>query len=155
MGFISQSTHWTPWKYLIRYIIVSRTVSIFSCHNASCNILRICFYGNEMTTCLINDQLNDKKRCQFWAKKRFLKVGSYLGKLAKPKFGHMYRELDSMSELSGFVYIKSHVTLHVKSKAQKVNCYHVLSVRAGCFLWQPVMRVWQRSEGKNTPKELT
>ena len=26
-----------------------------------------------------------------------------------------------MSELSGFVYIKSHVTLHVKSKAQKVN----------------------------------
>ena len=31
-------------------------------------------------------------------------------------------ELDSMSELSGFVYIKSHVTLHVKSKAQKVNC---------------------------------
>ena len=28
---------------------------------------------------------------------------------------------DSMSELSGFVYIKSHVTLHVKSKAQKVN----------------------------------
>ena len=37
-------------------------------------------------------------------------MGSYLGKLAKPKFGHMYRELDSMSELSGFVYIKSHVT---------------------------------------------
>ena len=30
-------------------------------------------------------------------------------------------ELDSMSELSGFVYIKSHVILHVKSKAQKVN----------------------------------
>ena len=29
-------------------------------------------------------------------------------------------ELDSMSELSGFVYIKSQVTLHVKSKAQKV-----------------------------------
>ena len=26
-----------------------------------------------------------------------------------------------MSELSGFVYIKSHVILHVKSKAQKVN----------------------------------
>ena len=30
-------------------------------------------------------------------------------------------ELNSMSELSGFVYIKSHVILHVKSKAQKVN----------------------------------
>ena len=29
-------------------------------------------------------------------------------------------ELDSMSELSGFIYIKSQVTLHVKSKAQKV-----------------------------------
>ena len=27
-----------------------------------------------------------------------------------------------MSELSGFVYIKSHVILHVQSKAQKVNC---------------------------------
>ena len=27
-----------------------------------------------------------------------------------------------MSELSGFVYIKSHVTPHVKSKAQKLNC---------------------------------
>ena len=35
----------------------------------------------------------------------------------------MYCELDSMmSELSGFVYIRSHVTLHVNSKAQKVNC---------------------------------
>ena len=34
-------------------------------------------------------------------------------------------ELDSMSELSGFVYIKSHVTLHVKSKAQKVNCLEI------------------------------
>ena len=30
-----------------------------------------------------------------------------------------------MSELSGFVYIKSHVTLHVKSKAQKVNCLEI------------------------------
>ena len=31
-------------------------------------------------------------------------------------------ELTSMSELSGFVYIKIHVILHVNSKAQKVNC---------------------------------
>ena len=42
-------------------------------------------------------------------------------KFPKPKFGHMCCELDSMSELSGFVYIKSHVILHVNSKAQKVN----------------------------------
>ena len=33
-------------------------------------------------------------------------------------------ELDSMSELSGFVYIKNHMTLQVKSKAQKVNSYY-------------------------------
>ena len=42
-------------------------------------------------------------------------------KFPKSKFGHMCCELDSMSELSGFVYIKSHMTLRVKSKAQKVN----------------------------------
>ena len=47
-------------------------------------------------------------------------------KLPKPKFGHMCRELDSMSELSGFGCIKSHVTLHVKSEAQKVNCVYLL-----------------------------
>ena len=47
-------------------------------------------------------------------------------KLPKPKFGHMCRELDSMSELSGFGYIKSHVTLHVKSEAQKLNCVYLL-----------------------------
>ena len=48
-------------------------------------------------------------------------MGSYLRKFPKPKFEHMCCELDSMSELSGFVYIKSHVKLHVKSKAQKVT----------------------------------
>ena len=37
-------------------------------------------------------------------------------------------ELDSMSELSGFVYIKSHVILHVKCKAQKVNYMLLLMV---------------------------
>ena len=42
-------------------------------------------------------------------------------KFPRPKFGHMCCELDSMSELSGFVDIKSHVILHVKYKAQKVN----------------------------------
>ena len=37
-------------------------------------------------------------------------------------------ELDSMSELSGFVYIKNHVILHVKSKAQKVNFWEFLGI---------------------------
>ena len=32
-----------------------------------------------------------------------------------------------MSELSRFVYIKSHVTLLVKASAQKVNCLSVAS----------------------------
>ena len=34
-----------------------------------------------------------------------------------------------MSELSGFVYIKNHAILHVKSKAQKVNywSYYITS----------------------------
>ena len=40
-------------------------------------------------------------------------------KLPKPKFGHMCCELDSMSELSGLGNVKSHVTLHVKSEAQR------------------------------------
>ena len=52
----------------------------------------------------------------------FLEVGQlFKKKYPKPKFGHMCCELDSMSEFSGFVYIKSHMTLHVNSKAQKVN----------------------------------
>ena len=51
-----------------------------------------------------------EERCQFWAKKRFLKVGSYLRKISKAEICTHVRELDSMSELSGFVYIKSHVT---------------------------------------------
>ena len=39
--------------------------------------------------------------------------------------GHYLRTyvwLSRMSELSRFVYIASHVTLHVKSNAEKVNC---------------------------------
>ena len=31
-----------------------------------------------------------------------------------------------MSELSRFVYVKSRVTLHVKSNAEKVNCWEGL-----------------------------
>ena len=33
--------------------------------------------------------------------------------------------LTRMSELSRFVYIRSHVTLHVKPNAETVNCMHV------------------------------
>ena len=50
-------------------------------------------------------------------------------KLPKPKFGHVCCELDSMSEYSGFGYIKSHVTLHVKSEAQKVNCVYISVIK--------------------------
>ena len=52
-------------------------------------------------------------------------MGSYLRKISKAEICTHVREFDSMSELSGFVYLKSHVTLHVKlhvkSKAQKEN----------------------------------
>ena len=34
-----------------------------------------------------------------------------------------------MSKLSGFGYIKSHVTLHVKSEAQKVNCVYISVIK--------------------------
>ena len=50
-----------------------------------------------------------------------LESGKLFKKNLKPNFGHMCCELDTMSELSRFVYIKSYVILHVKSKAQKVN----------------------------------
>ena len=43
----------------------------------------------------------------------FLESWQLFKKISK---GFMCCELDSMSELSRFVYIKSHVTLHVKSK---------------------------------------
>ena len=39
-----------------------------------------------------------------------------------------YVWLIRMSELSGFVYIVSHVTLHVKSNAEKVN-YHAQQLK--------------------------
>ena len=43
------------------------------------------------------------------------------GKLCEKICQFMCYELDAMSELSGFVYTKGHLTLHVKSKAQRVN----------------------------------
>ena len=44
---------------------------------------------------------------------------SYL--LATPSHYVLYVRSSRMSELSRFVYMKSHVTLHVKASAQKVN----------------------------------
>ena len=38
------------------------------------------------------------------------------------KFVQCSAWLTRMSELSRFVFIKGHVTLHVKSNAKKVNC---------------------------------
>ena len=71
-----------------------------------------------MTTCLINDQINDKRKMSILSEETLLESGKLLKKF------HICCELDSMSELSGFVYIKNHVILHVKFKAQKVNCYN-------------------------------
>ena len=75
-----------------------------------------------MTTCLINDQINDKRKMSILSEDTLLESGKLLKKF------HICCELDSMSELSGFVYIKNHVILHVKSKAQKVNLVALLFV---------------------------
>ena len=40
-------------------------------------------------------------------------------KISKPKFGSWVAE--PMSELSELIYIKSHMTLHVKSNAEHVD----------------------------------
>ena len=42
--------------------------------------------------------------------------GIIKNKMPKPKFVYGYWVVDSMSKLSRFVYIKSHVTLHVKGE---------------------------------------
>ena len=47
---------------------------------ASCNILRICFNGSEMTTCLINDQLNDKRKISILNEETFLESGKLFTK---------------------------------------------------------------------------
>ena len=74
-----------------------------------------------MTTCLTHDQINDKRQMPILSEETFLESG----KLIKRNF--QSRNLDTcaasstLSELLWFVYIKSHMTLHVKSKAQKMN----------------------------------
>ena len=91
---IDRSMHLTPWKYLIRYITVRRTRSIIPCRNASCNILRICFNGSEMTTCLINDQINDKRKMSILSEDTLLESG----KLFKKNF--QSRSLDTCAASS-------------------------------------------------------
>ena len=82
----------------------------------------IYFNGSEVTTCLIHNQINDTRKMSILSEETLLESRRlFKKKLPKPKFGVVCCELNSMSVLSGFVYIKSHVTLHVKSKAQKVN----------------------------------
>ena len=76
---------------------------------ASCYILRIYFGGSEITTCLINNQT------YYTTKKSILSIEKRQWKL------HGSWVVDPMSELSRFVYNKSHVTLHVKSNVKKVN----------------------------------
>ena len=59
---------------------VRRTSSIIPCRNASCNILRICFNGSEMTTCLINDQINDKRKMSILSEETLLESGTLFKK---------------------------------------------------------------------------
>ena len=47
---------------------------------AACNILRICFNGSEMTTYLINDQLNDKRKISILNEETFLESGKLFTK---------------------------------------------------------------------------
>ena len=77
-----------------------------------------------MTTCLINDQINDKRKMSILSEDTLLEGGTLFQKNFQSRSLDTCCELDSMSELSGFVYIKNHVILHVKFKAQKLNCYN-------------------------------
>ena len=64
-------------------------------------------------------------------------------------------ELDSMSELSGFVFIKSHVTLHVKSKAQKVNCLEIPNFSSSVEKHQNISLVSPHSHVISSTSEVT
>ena len=59
---------------------VRRTSSIIRCRDASCNILRICFNGSEMTTCLTNDQTNDKRKMAILSEETFFESGQLFKK---------------------------------------------------------------------------
>ena len=79
---------------MIRYITVRRTSLIIPCRNAPCNILRICFNGSEMTTCLINDQINNKRKMSILSVETLLESG----KLFKKNF--QSRSLDTCAASS-------------------------------------------------------
>ena len=74
-----------------------------------------------MTTCLTHDQINDKRKIPILSEETFLESEKLFKKNFQSRSLNTCCELDSMSELSVFVYIKSHLTLYVKSTAQKVN----------------------------------
>ena len=59
------------------------------------------------------------KKINFGHKKSLTKVEIIYNKMQVPKFGSWV--VEPMSELSRFIYIKSHMTLHVKSNTYKVN----------------------------------
>ena len=69
-----------------------------------------------MTICLTNDQISDKRKMTVLSEETFLKVDSYLRISSKAEVWTHVLRARLVSELSGFVYIKSHVILHV-SKA--------------------------------------
>ena len=56
----------------LRYITLRTTSSIIPCRNASCNILRMCFNGSEMTTCLTHDQIKNKRKMPILSEETFL-----------------------------------------------------------------------------------
>ena len=74
-----------------------------------------------MTTCLTHDQINDKRQMPILSEETFLESGKLIKGNFQSRNLDTCCELNSMSELLWFVYIKSHMTLHVKSKAQKIN----------------------------------
>ena len=60
-----------------------------------------------------------------------LESGKLLRKIFKAEVCTRAASSTQMSELSGFVHSKSHVTLQVKSQAQKVNwSYHGMGARS-------------------------
>ena len=85
-----------------------------------------------------------KGRCQFWAKRRFLKVGSYLRKISKAEVRtRVLRARLNVRTFSGFGYINSHVILQVEvrpsiaSSRERTRAKHV-------FMWRQTseFQVW-------------
>ena len=133
----------TPRKYLIRYISVRRTSSIIPRRNASCNILRICFNGSKITTCLTHDQINDKREMPILSEETFLKSG----KLFKKNF--QSRSLNTCAASStqcpnfrGFFTskVRWHYTWNLKPKRcietwyLHIECKNYSIVRTSAFM---------------------